>query len=163
MALMILSLASLELLRHNTTLTVPLTHHCKLVILKATAFHSSLSALFVTWSMFATGALRTCLMIVGCWDHLVDVQKLLEATRTICVTATHLPHSPQCKVHSFSSVVFAFCLFTYVYYPTEWARKWIIYKRLNSVNVQNTYSLTEFSQQYTAHTLVAPVTWLGTR
>jgi len=73
--------------------------------------------------MLATGALRTCLVIVSHWDHLVDIEKLLEATRTICVTATHLTHSLQRKVHSFPSVVFVFCLFTYVYYPTEWTRK----------------------------------------
>jgi len=69
--------------------------------------------------MLATGALRTCLVIVSGWDQLVDTEKLLEATRTVCVTATHLTNSPQCTVHSFPSVVFVFCLFSYVYNPTE--------------------------------------------
>jgi len=73
--------------------------------------------------MLATVALRTCLVIVSCWDQLVDTEKLLEATRKICVTATHLTHSLQHTVHSFPSVVFVFCLFSYVYYSTEWTRK----------------------------------------
>jgi len=34
--------------------------------------------------MLATGALRTCLVIVSHWDHLVDIEKFLEATKTIC-------------------------------------------------------------------------------
>jgi hypothetical protein len=73
--------------------------------------------------MLATGALRTCLVIVSGWDQLVDIEKLLEATRTICVTETHLTHFLQHTVHSFPLVVFVFCLFSYVYYPTEWTRK----------------------------------------
>lgn len=131
-------------LRHNPTLTVPLTHHCKPVILKTIAFPPvSLPTLFVTWSMLAAGACRTCLVIVSGWDQLVNIEKLLEATRTILVTLQPISLlSLQCTVNLILSVVFIFCFLPYVFYPTEWTRKWIMYKRHNSLSIQNTYFLT---------------------
>jgi hypothetical protein len=73
------------------SLTEGWTHLCKLVALKVNVFLHLLFFLFlITCRMFAARQVLTCVLIISGWHQLVDMEKCIEATRTIHATLQFL-------------------------------------------------------------------------
>jgi len=98
---MILSLASVKLMREAST-TMALTNLCELVTLQVIAFPPSP---FLPSPnpciVLTTRAIRTYLLITGCWDRKVGVEKCVRATRTIYVTLKFCPFKNAISVPNF--------------------------------------------------------------